>query len=137
MHGLLIQILGFFRQPTDKTDIPRITTLGLREALAAGEPLVVLDVRDAGDFGGAPGHIPGARNIPLPELGERVEEVRSWGQPVAVVCRTEPRARKAVALLSAAGIGPVHLVTGGVRQWREEGGALASDALPPGNRDGS
>lgn len=97
-----------------------LTPARLRERLAAGDGLVVLDLRDEKDFVGENGHVPGARNLPLPELTERLEEVRALGRPVAVMCHTDRRSREAFAKLDAAGIHPLYLVTGGIKQWREE-----------------
>ena len=59
---------------------------------------VVLDVRDANDY--AAGHIAGARNIPLPELKNRLQKLEDWrDRPVAVVCRTDKRSAQAVQML--------------------------------------
>lgn len=98
-----------------------LTLAALRDQLATDHPPVVLDVRDAKDFRGELGHIPNALNIPLPELSARLEEVRALDRPVAVICLTDRRSRQAMAMLDTAGIGPLHLVLGGMQQWRREG----------------
>ncbi|MBF0142822.1 MAG: VTT domain-containing protein [Magnetococcales bacterium] len=98
-----------------------LTTSRLREMLTAGENLVVLDVRDAVDFSGENGHLPGSLNIPLPELDRRLEEVRRLGRPVAILCHTDRRSKVAFRKLDSLGIGPTYLVLGGIKQWRQEG----------------
>ncbi|GAB0058115.1 hypothetical protein SIID45300_02459 [Candidatus Magnetaquicoccaceae bacterium FCR-1] len=99
----------------------RLEIAGLRTMLEKGEDLVVLDVRDAADFSGENGHLPGSLNIPLPELEARLEEVRRLGRPLALICHTDRRSTEAVRRLEAHGIGPLHLVMGGIKQWRQEG----------------
>ncbi|NGZ06318.1 MAG: sulfurtransferase [Magnetococcales bacterium] len=98
-----------------------LTTQRLKEMLEGGANLVVLDVRDTADFSGENGHLPGSRNIPLPELDARMEEVRCIGRPLALICHTDRRSAEAVQRLEAQGIGPLYLVMGGVKQWRQEG----------------
>ncbi|MBF0181380.1 MAG: VTT domain-containing protein [Magnetococcales bacterium] len=99
----------------------RLTIARLREKLERGEDLVVLDVRDAADYCGENGHLPGSVNIPLPELEARMEEVRRIGRPLAIICHTDRRSSEAIRRLGAQGIGPLHLVLGGMKQWRQEG----------------
>ncbi|MBF0177666.1 MAG: VTT domain-containing protein, partial [Magnetococcales bacterium] len=98
-----------------------LTVTRLREMLLVGENLAVLDVRDAKDFTGENGHVPGSLNIPLPELENRLEEVRGLGCPVAVLCHTDRRSTVAFRKLDALGVGPVYLVLGGIKQWRLDG----------------
>jgi uncharacterized membrane protein YdjX (TVP38/TMEM64 family)/rhodanese-related sulfurtransferase len=97
----------------------RMTIVQLQEMLTAGENLSVLDVRDAADFTGDYGHVPGAINIPLPELDRRLDEVRRLGRPVAIICHTDRRSSVAFRRLDDLGIGPVHLVSGGMKQWQQ------------------
>ncbi|MBF0295236.1 MAG: VTT domain-containing protein [Magnetococcales bacterium] len=99
----------------------RITIARLREMLNQNNDLVVLDVRDAADFVGENGHLPGSINIPLPELEARMAEVRRIGRPLAIICHTDRRSTEAIRRLEAQGIGPLHLVLGGMKQWRQEG----------------
>lgn len=42
-------------------------------AKATGDSLTILDVRQPGEY--RSGHLPGARLIPLPELGDRMDEL--------------------------------------------------------------
>lgn len=77
-----------------------------RARVAAGATL--LDVRTPGEF--AEGHIEGAVNIPVQELGARLREVPSGA--VVVYCRSGGRSASAAAMLKARGhevldIGPM------------------------------
>ncbi|MBF0436580.1 MAG: VTT domain-containing protein [Magnetococcales bacterium] len=97
-----------------------LTTTRLREMLEAKENMAVLDVRDAADFVGENGHVPGSINIPLPELESRLDEIRQWNRPVAILCHTDRRSTTAFRRLDTLGIGPLFLVIGGIKQWRQE-----------------
>ncbi|MEO5351925.1 MAG: VTT domain-containing protein [Magnetococcus sp. XQGC-1] len=98
----------------------QLSTAQLRKMLADGEDLLLLDVRDAVDFSGESGHIPGSRNIPLPELESRLPELRALDCPIMLICHTERRSGEAMRRLDGAGIGPLFLVRGGIKRWREE-----------------
>ena len=83
------------------------------------DDLVVLDVRDHGEF--AEAHIPGSLHIPYGELSERVGELPG-GRPVATICSGGKRSGLAASLLKRAGIDDVlHVSGGGVQTWRRNG----------------
>lgn len=69
-----------------------------RERVAAGA--LLLDVRTPEEF--AAGHIEGARNIPVQELAERLDELPD-DRPLVVYCRSGRRSARAVELLRAGG----------------------------------
>src|SRR5581483_1985037 len=94
----------------------------LRERLARGECPLILDVRGPDEFDGPLGHIEGARNLPLPELGGRIPEIGRGAGPVVVICLTDKRSAQAAAALAEAGIRDVAVLRGGMRAWR--GGAM-------------
>jgi rhodanese-related sulfurtransferase len=50
---------------------PWIGTDELQRRLAAGGPLVLVDVRQPEEFTASPGHLPAAINVPMAELAER------------------------------------------------------------------
>lgn len=107
----------------------------LRRQLAGGAPPAVLDVRGADEFDGASGHIPGAINIPLAELEERLQELRPpVPGGIAIVCRTDRRSAAAATILRGAGFAPVAVLRGGMQRWtalRCETGSGAHAAAPP------
>jgi rhodanese-related sulfurtransferase len=74
-----------------------------RELVAQGALLV--DVRTPWEYGR--GHLPGALNVPVGEIAERVEELRR-GLPVVVYCAAGVRSRSAAEILRRAGVEPVH-----------------------------
>lgn len=91
-----------------------------RGFLSAHPEALVLDVRDASDWDGEQGHIDGARQIPLGELGSRIGEIDSWkDKPVVVVDRDGTRLPDASRTLTAAGFQQVMTVEGGMMAWRQ------------------
>lgn len=97
---------------------PAIDTAALRGMLAAGEDLLVLDVRAAGEFLDA--HIVGALNVPLEDLARWIDaDDGARDRPVAVICRTNVRAGKAAIRLRAVGFTNTLLVRDGMVGWRK------------------
>ena len=83
-----------------------------RQLIAAG--VAVVDVRTPEEYGG--GHVPGATNIPVGEIGQRVADVDQLvggdrSKPVVVYCAAGGRAARAKSALEAAGY--THVVNGG------------------------
>jgi rhodanese-related sulfurtransferase len=98
-----------------------VEAAALRDALAGASAPLVVDVRGADEFAGPLGHIAGARNIPLPELAARRDEIARAGRPIVCVCLTDKRSAAAAAQLAAAGVGGVSVLRGGMKAWREAG----------------
>jgi hydroxyacylglutathione hydrolase len=101
-------------------EVTATSRLDLRQtadALAAGQG-ALLDVRSRGEW--AAGHLPGAVNLPLGELEQRLDEVPR-GRPLIVQCQTGARAAIAVSLLKARGLEEVVLYTGGFAEWSAAG----------------
>jgi hydroxyacylglutathione hydrolase len=93
------------------------------EAVAAGRG-AVLDVRSQAEW--AAGHLPGAVNVPLGELEQRLEEAPP-GRPLIVQCQTGARAAIAVSLLKARGLENVFLYPGGFAEWSASGQAVEAE----------
>jgi sulfur dioxygenase len=91
-------------------------------AEVAGQVQIV-DVREASEFDGPLGHIPGARLIPLGSLKDRLGAI-DRRRPVVAVCRSGSRSARAVAMLQQAGHAQVANLAGGMLRWHVEGGAL-------------
>lgn len=77
----------------------------------------ILDVREPDEF--AAGHVPGATNLPLSQLGDRVGEVPTDG-PVYVICELGGRSARATGTLTAAGVDAID-IAGGTAAWRQAG----------------
>ena len=85
---------------------------------AAGQSLVFLDVRTPEEF--ASGHVPGAVNIPVKQLPDRLKELGK-GNRLVVYCERGPRAMAAAQTLSQAGYTDVSHMTGDMAGWRAAG----------------
>lgn len=79
----------------------------------------VIDVRDAAEFAGPLGHVPGARLLPLAQLAARQVELQA-GVPVVTVCRSGARSAQAALQLAKAGITDVANLAGGMLRWNAE-----------------
>lgn len=77
----------------------------------------VVDVREAAEFAGPLGRIPGARLIPLGTLLEHARNL-SPGLPVVTVCRSGARSAQATVLLRNMGFQKVANLSGGMLRWR-------------------
>ena len=100
-----------------------IETMELQQRLAAGMPLVIVDVRQREEFTGPPGHLPGAINMPLGELAQHTSDLTARKQPIVVVCKTDRRSARAATEMLAAGLRDVTVLRGGRidgtgRAWR-------------------
>jgi rhodanese-related sulfurtransferase len=93
----------------------------LQRRLSEGGSVALIDVRGPDEFNTPPGHLPGAVNIPLPELSDRVAEVAAHGRPIVLVCRTDRRSAKAAEMLLSAGLADVAILRGGTDGWHQLG----------------
>jgi rhodanese-related sulfurtransferase len=100
-----------------------------REVPAASVPdsAWLLDVREDDEW--AAGYAPGARHIPLGQLGARAAEVPR-DQTVYVICRSGGRSGRAVQALAAAGWEAVN-VAGGMQDWAAAGRPMTTDSGAP------
>lgn len=63
---------------------------------------IIIDVRSNGEFAG--GHIKGSRNMPLPELSQQIDKIKSWNMPVIACCQSGMRSAQATSILNKNGI---------------------------------
>ena len=75
---------------------------------------VILDVRDEGSYD--TGHIPGAINIPLKELGYRMFALDKT-RDIIVYCRSGLRSKVACQVLISGGFKDVYNLVGGMKEW--------------------
>jgi uncharacterized membrane protein YdjX (TVP38/TMEM64 family)/rhodanese-related sulfurtransferase len=99
--------------------------MAVAELQRATDKFVILDVRSEKEFVGEQGHIPGALNIPVEVLAQRVAELEAYREhPIAIVCRTDVRSAKAALLLTKQGFAELHVVRNGMTGWNEAGYAV-------------
>lgn len=84
----------------------------------------LLDVRENDEW--AAGYAPGARHIPLGELGARTAEIPQ-DQTIYVICRSGMRSGRAAHALAGAGWQAIN-VAGGMQDWAAAGRAMTTDS---------
>ncbi|MEM6991189.1 MAG: rhodanese-like domain-containing protein [Myxococcota bacterium] len=84
---------------------PAATVDGAQAQRLVEDGATLLDVRTPAEFNG--GHIPGAVNIPVGELAERLSELGDRDVPVVVYCRSGQRSGRAQKMLLAEGFAKV------------------------------
>ena len=101
---------------------PMMDVMQLKEKLDQQQDVLVLDVRTTEDYIGEQGHIANSKNIPVEDLGSRLDEIADYVErPIAIVCRTDRRSAKAAQLLAGKGFADVHIVKGGMTDWSQQG----------------
>ncbi len=91
----------------------------LKARLDAGD-LAVIDVRSKQEF--ESGHVPGAVNIPLPDLKARMAELEPYREKeVALICAVGGRSSSATKYLQTEGFTGAINVSGGTKAWVQAG----------------
>ena len=98
--------------------IAQIPVDELCHQMEEGQDVQVLDVRQPGEY--TSGHVPGAINIPLARLAERVTPLRREG-PTAVICAGGYRSSAATGILARLGFRHLFNVVGGTSAWVNAG----------------
>ncbi len=99
-----------------------LTTLTEEEFKQGYRKAQLIDVREPNEFKG--GHILGARNIPVTQLKQRLQEVRP-DKPVYLYCQNGTRAARAANILNKKGYKDLNQLQGGFKKW---GGKIKSNA---------
>ncbi len=102
--------------------VPFVDGTEVQQRVQNGEDLLIIDVRNPGEFTGRHGHVPGAVNVPLAELNSKLTanaaEMDSLrDSPVYVMCRTNNRSPNAARTLKKKGFTNVSVVKGGMNAW--------------------
>ncbi len=119
--ALVIRLLPKFLSGA-KHAIPEDVVKHLKE----NSDIAVIDVRTEAEFYGDLGHVPGAINIPLQKLDEKIKDLGDQlegmkEETVYVVCRTDNRASISARTLVKAGFKDVRVMVGGMIRWKREG----------------
>jgi rhodanese-related sulfurtransferase len=96
--------------------IPEITPSEFVRRRDAGEPLTLLDVREAWELNVA--SVPGIVHIPMGEVAERVGEI-DRSREVVVMCRSGRRSLEVAKYLQQNGFRAVNLA-GGILAWSRD-----------------
>jgi NADPH-dependent 2,4-dienoyl-CoA reductase/sulfur reductase-like enzyme/rhodanese-related sulfurtransferase len=107
-----VNMAGFVAAGWLRGDHPQTAAEQLGQARE--EPAIVLDVRTGQEF--AAGHIPGAVNIPIDQLRDRLDELPR-DVPIAAYCQVGIRGYLATRILDQHGF-PISNVSGGYRTYQ-------------------
>ena len=84
------------------------------------EDALLVDVRDAGEFGA--GHILGAKNVPLARIEDGASDLaKRKERPLIVYCDGGNRSSSATAALKRQGFARVASLSGGLGAWQQAG----------------
>jgi len=98
--------------------VPEVSGYGVRK-LCENEPkTIVLDIRDESDW--VAGHIPGALNIPIDGLTDRMAELPGHETPIVVACDQGLRASGAAKLLHDSGFRKLFTLIDGMEAYKGE-----------------
>ena len=103
--ALIVAFLVFKR-------LGQISSTKAREMMQAGAALI--DVRSPGEF--ASGHLPAAKNIPVGEIGSRLDALGAKESPIIVYCASGTRSAVARAMLKSKGFRQVYNL-GAMSRW--------------------
>ena len=67
---------------------------------------IVIDVRTVEEF--EDGHVQGSKNIPLNQIGARIEELKKYGKPIITCCRSGARSGSAATILKQHGMDAIN-----------------------------
>ena len=97
---------------------PAITAQDLHNRQGSTEPLLVIDVRDVGEY--KSGHVPGAVNIPQKKLEKQLDKLLD-ANGVVLYCINGRRTRLAEQTLIEHDTPNVYHLDGGLMGWRQGG----------------
>lgn len=111
---LLITLLSLTARAADDFLSPGLTPADIRQQTTSLETLQVIDLRSPAEFRVA--HIPGAINIPVPELEQHLNEIRR-DTDVLIYCINGARTRQAEPVLYAHGFEGFYHLEGAFYAW--------------------
>ncbi|MGB8930103.1 MAG: rhodanese-like domain-containing protein [Anaeromyxobacteraceae bacterium] len=103
--------------PNPAVDAPALSPKALSDALAGGKRPVLLDIRDADEFG--PGHLAGAISVPMDDLRAKVARIPAGR--ICIVDHAGHQAPVAARLLARLGRKDLARLDGGLLAWRAAG----------------
>lgn len=103
---------------TDQAKITYTTPDKLKEILAAGEAIYILDIRPPNIY--ASGHLPGAINIPLPELEQKEKEL-PVNMEIVIYGDSELLAFQAGIIAYDLNFFTAYVLQGGIEAWKAKG----------------
>jgi sulfur-carrier protein adenylyltransferase/sulfurtransferase len=103
-----------------KAEIDEVTSIDVHERVAAGDPPLLLDVRELDEW--QEGHLPGAYHIPRGNLESRIEAlVPDKDLEIVIYCASGARSAFAAKSLAELGYSSTSSMSGGFTDWKRNG----------------
>ena len=116
------EVKGTLALGANDQKVEGISVDDLKQRIAAGVPLVLLDVRNPEELQGPLGQLPRVRNIPVGDLAKRLTELESFkNAEIVTICRSGGRSHTAAQILMQAGFQNVRGLMGGMTAWKQAG----------------
>lgn len=112
------EFCGLRRGEVPESDDMFIAPQKLKRKIDAGEPLLLLDVREPEELEISEFPHP-YKNIPVDDLPERVNEL-DLTTDIVIFCRNDMRSRLAAQMLNRLGFTRVKVLKGGINAWAQE-----------------
>jgi rhodanese-related sulfurtransferase len=109
-----------FEEPADDAPPQEVTPAQVQSALAEAEPPLLLDVREQYEWEQV--RIPASLHIPMNSVPDRLGELPR-GRAIVVLCAHGSRSYGVAHFLGQQGFNSASL-SGGITQWRIQGGAV-------------
>ena len=121
--AVILLILGYgmigwflYSQLAPVKGLKTLTNREFAEQLKNSNNKILIDVRVPREY--ELGHIPGAVNIPLPDLKKRIKEIPQ-DKEIFLYCRSGMRSKQAARILSHRGFRNLKHLHGGIMAWDE------------------
>lgn len=112
--GLAISFFIYKKKKMNENAIPVDL---LRSKLKTEQNIGVIDVRTTNEYNGPKGHIPGSLSIPLSNISNQLDKIKSKNfDELYVICLSGARSASAVSILNKNGI-IAQNVKGGMMAW--------------------
>ena len=112
---LLAVILLVYKRMAPAKNVRTLRADQFKEELrTSAKNAMLIDVREPGEF--KSGHIPGAVNIPLSQLGSRTDDIPK-DRIVYLYCKSGMRSQQAGRVLSSRGYANLAHLQGGISAW--------------------
>lgn len=99
-----------------------VSVADLSVELLENPDLILIDVRQPEDY--VAGHIEGAINIPIREVGKSLDLLPDLNAPIVTICGSSFRSPQVMTALQILGYTNVRNMAGGMRAWTDEGLAV-------------
>jgi len=118
LQGIVLVMLFPVLAVASDFQTPAITAQDLHDRQESADELLVIDVRDVGEY--KSGHVPGAINIPQKKLEKQLDKLAD-ANGVVLYCINGSRTRLAEQTLIENDVPDVFHLEGGLMGWRQGG----------------